>query len=575
MMGPGKNHFSFGLLCLVLLAGFLLVGKRVAWSQSAPERYWVQFSGKTNEELLPGYSTPYQVDAPVNFLSPKSIARRARQNIVITAHDLPIPPSYIAALDTIREIEIILQSKWFNAVTVRVTDSLFDPQSLMDWPMVSAVKSVQRMPLSHQPTPIAAQRSTTAPDTSWYGKGWEALTQLNADWLHGLGFTGQGMTIAVLDAGFENVESLPIFQKAWDEGRIIEGMDAMQSQGGLFAHHRHGTAVLGTMAGYLPDSLIGTAPMAHYVLYRTEDAYSEFLIEEDYWVTAAEHADSLGVDLMNTSLGYSMFDDSTMNHAYEDLNGVSTRISQAATWAAEKGIVCVTSAGNSGNGAWHYITAPADAKGILTAGAVDVAGNHAPFSGWGPTSDGRIKPDVMALGVQAAYPFADSTIRRGNGTSFSSPILCGAVACLWQAFPEASAAQILAAVVSSSHLSAQPNDSMGHGIPDMRIAFAALDVNGSATWQSSENALLLFPNPATSGVLRWLSKTPLVPDQWRLFGLSGQVKAEGAINDWSTDQGERQGWVDLGKQIPAGHYIFQLLQAGVPVASASWVLAPQ
>ena len=211
-MGPGKNHFSFGLLCLVLLAGFLLVGKRVAWSQSAPERYWVQFSGKTNEELLPGYSTPYQVDAPVNFLSPKSIARRARQNIVITAHDLPIPPSYIAALDTIREIEIILQSKWFNAVTVRVTDSLFDPQSLMDWPMVSAVKSVQRMPLSHQPTPIAAQRSTTAPDTSWYGKGWEALTQLNADWLHGLGFTGQGMTIAVWDAGFVNVESLPIFQ---------------------------------------------------------------------------------------------------------------------------------------------------------------------------------------------------------------------------------------------------------------------------------------------------------------------------------------------------------------------------
>jgi len=237
--------------------------------------------------------------------------------------------------------------------------------------------------------------------------------------------------------------------------------------------------------------------------------------------------------------------------------------------------VCVTSAGNSGNGAWHYITAPADAKGILTAGAVDVAGNHAPFSGWGPTSDGRIKPDVMALGVQAAYPFADSTIRRGNGTSFSSPILCGAVACLWQAFPEASAAQILAAVVSSSHLSAQPNDSMGHGIPDMRIAFAALDVNGSATWQSSENALLLFPNPAASGVLRWLSETPHVPDQWRLFGLSGQVKAEGIINDWSTDQGERQGWVDLGKQIPAGHYIFQLLQAGVPVASASWVLAPQ
>ena len=200
------------------------------------------------------------------------------------------------------------------------------------------------------------------------------------------------MTIAVLDAGFENTESLPIFQRAWDEGRIQEGLDAMYSQGGLFAHHRHGTAVLGTMAGHLEDSLIGTAPDATYVLYRTEDAYSEYLIEEDYWVAAAEHADSIGVDLMNTSLGYSLFDDSTMNHVYDDLNGTTTRISQAAEWAAQKGILCTTSAGNSGAAAWHYITAPADADGILTVGAVDAEGQHAAFSGWGPTADGRIKP---------------------------------------------------------------------------------------------------------------------------------------------------------------------------------------
>jgi len=575
MMQSWKKLNPSLLFCLVCVAGPCLIGSGVAWSQSAPDRYWVEFNGKTQDDLIPGHSTPYRIDAPIEFLSPKSIARRARQHIPITAQDLPIPPSYIATLDTIRAIDIILQSKWFNAVTVHITDSLFDPQSLLEWPMVSDVKSVECLPSSDEPLAIAVPRSTTAPDTSWYGKGWKALTQLNADWLHGLGFTGQGMTIAVLDAGFENVESLPIFQKAWSEERIHEGVDAMQSQGGLFAHHRHGTAVLGTMAGYLKDSLIGSAPDADYVLYRTEDAYSEYLIEEDYWVTAAEHADSLGVDMMNTSLGYSLFDDSTANHSYEDLNGVGTRISQAATWAAEKGILCVTSAGNSGNGAWHYITAPADAKGILTAGAVDAAGEHAPFSGWGPTADGRIKPDVMALGVQAAYPFADSTIRRGNGTSFSSPIVCGAVACLWQAFPSASAAEIREAVIASGHLFTQPNDSMGHGIPDMRIAFSALDAGGAATWKGSANSMVLFPNPSSSGVVRWLANALDVPDHWKLYTLQGQLYAEGTITEWKTSEGQRQGWIDLGNHMTSGQYIFQLLQEGTPIAATPWIFTPQ
>lgn len=560
------------LLCATIACASLLCLHNQVHGQTAPNRFWVQFEGKLSEELPVGHATPYTVDTPLDFLSPKAIYRRALQNIDVTPHDVPIPPSYIDSLRAMDGFKVILKSKWFNAVTIAVTDSAFDPMTLLELPMVTAVKNVQHVSGdAREPGAVPPERESI--ERSAYGGGLAPLEQLNADWLHGLGFRGDGMTIAVLDAGFENTESLPIFQRAWDDGRIQEGLDAMYSQGGLFAHHRHGTAVLGTMAGHLEDSLIGTAPDATYVLYRTEDAYSEYLIEEDYWVAAAEHADSIGVDLMNTSLGYSLFDDSTMNHVYDDLNGTTTRISQAAEWAAQKGILCTTSAGNSGAAAWHYITAPADADGILTVGAVDAEGQHAAFSGWGPTADGRIKPDVMALGVQAAFPFADSTIRRGNGTSFSSPILCGAAACLWQAFPAATAQEIRFAITASAHLYEAPNDSMGHGIPDFRKAFELLDEAGAATWtaQTSPEALI-FPNPSSDGILRWLYKGDEPPTAWQLFDAGGHLLDEGNVPAWSTAEGHFQGHTRIADSSPNGTYIFQLTGSDGVLISRRWVL---
>jgi serine protease AprX len=550
-------------------------------AQTAPDRYWVQFEGKLTEELPEGFITPYQLDHPEEFLSAKSLERRERQGIDVTRHDVPTPPSYIAALRDISSVKVILQSKWFNAATVALVDSTFEIEDLLDLPMVTEIKRVAQI---ENPRPIdweeaIATRNESTADTLHYGKGWNALTQLNAQWLHGLGFDGDGMTIAVLDAGYEHVESLPIFEKAWQEERILEGIDAMKSQGGLFAHHRHGTSVLGTMAGHLNDSLIGTAPGATYVLYRTEDAYSEYLIEEDYWISAAEHADSSGVDLMNTSLGYSLFDDSTMNHTADDLNGITARISQAAAWAADKGILCVTSAGNSGSSPWHFITAPADADGILTVGAVNAAGEHAAFSGWGPTADGRIKPDVMALGVQAAYPHADSTIRRGNGTSFSSPILCGAAACLWQAFPEKSAAEIRRAILESAHLFHQPNDSMGYGIPNFQRAFELLDTGGAADWSGSKESLLIFPNPSEAGIIRWQYQSDNhnahAPNGWKLFDMRGRAVLEGNLHQWTTFDGIYQGWIDVSAPLRTGQYLFQLAHDEQPLANTSWVYAPR
>ena len=551
-------------------------------AQSAPDRYWVQFEGKVAEDLPDGYSTSYLLDAPEAFLSARSLARRSNQNIAVTERDMPIPPDYVAAIRAMSELKVILSSRWFNAVTVATTDSTFDPFSLTDLPFVVAVKSVIQIEsdaIDLDPIAVAKRNTRDHGNTAAaYGSSWKGLEQLHGDWLHGLGFRGEGMWIGVLDAGFEYVESLPVFERAWQEGRILEGLDAMNSQGGLFAHHRHGTSVLGTMAGFLEDSLIGTAPDATYVLYRTEDAYSEYLIEEDYWVAAAEHADSVGVDLINTSLGYSLFDDSTMNHTPDDLNGVTTRISQAMTWAAQRGILCVTSAGNSGNAPWHSITVPADAHGILSVGAVDAEGQHASFSGWGPASDGRIKPEVMALGVQAAYPNADSTIRHGNGTSFSSPILCGAAACLWQAFPAKSAAEIRAAIIASAHLSTSPNDSMGHGIPNLQRAFEFLDDDGAATWfnpSQNDPSILVFPNPTTSWPIRWQYAGNQSPNEWRIVSTNGKLIATGLIDSWITQEGVLQGWVHGPAQLGPGSYLLEWLESGEHVGSSPWIWSPQ
>lgn len=566
----------YAIQALAFFAGMWALTLNSACAQTAPQRYWVQFEGKSSDELPPGYTTPYSIANPAEFLSEKALRRRSLQSISVNHHDLPIPPTYLEALEEFEEIDVILKSKWFNAVTVKLLDTTFDINALLELPMVTEIKRVACWESDAGPQPAApALRSHDVNDTSHYGKSWSALTQLHGEWLHGLGFRGAGMTIAVLDAGFENVESLPVFQRAWEEGRILEGMDAMQSQGGLFAHHRHGTSVLGTMAGALNDSLIGTAPDATYLLYRTEDAYSEYVIEEDYWIAAAEHADSSGVDLMNTSLGYSLFDDSTMNHTIADLDGVTTRISQAATWAAEKGILCVTSAGNSGSSPWHFITAPADAKGILTVGAVTEQGTHAAFSGWGPTADGRIKPDVMALGVQAAYPHYDSTIRRGNGTSFSSPILCGMAACLWQAFPEKSAAEIRLAIIQSAHLFTAPNDSMGHGIPDFKRAFELLAPQGAATMELSTGPLLIFPNPSADGVVRWQwhaehSETS-APNRWVLYSLDGKQVDSGYAPLWSDEPGMYQGWAAPRVSAQSESLILQLLHDDMPLVSGKWM----
>jgi len=311
--------------------------------------------------------------------------------------------------------------------------------------------------------------------------------------MHTQGYVGQGMVIAVLDAGFYKADSLPAFDSLRINNQILGCRDFVTGDTLVYEDYPHGMNVLSCMGGNIHGSLVGTAPKAKYWLLRTEDAWSETLQEEINWAVGAEFADSVGADVINSSLGYSNFDNPADSHTYADMDGNTTIISNAADFAVSKGIFVTTSAGNAGGPPWYKITAPADADSVLTVGAVDSVGVLAGFSSRGPTFDGRIKPNVVARGYQAAFASASGGITQGNGTSFSSPITAGAVACLWQAHPTKTNMEILSAIEQSASQSSNPDSLVGYGIPNFCTASAIL--TGIEENNNSINVFTLYPNP--------------------------------------------------------------------------------
>lgn len=540
----------------------MLGASLAASGQIADNVFLVQLTDKTW-----GDSYPFSLEEPEAYLSDRSLARRAKQGLPMDSLDLPVSPDIVQALNALPDWQVIHASKWMSSVTLAARDSTADSVAVLDLPFVASLKRTRLLSPMPRPSEDAKKdKSKVLLPTTTYGQGWTALEQLNAPSLHALGFDGSGMWIAVLDAGFQGADVLPAFERLRDEGRLVVPSGANIAFGGnnVFAHSRHGASVLGTMGCAWTDSLVGTAPGATYFCYVTEDVTQERRIEEEHWIVAAEHADSLGVDLMNTSLGYSLFDDTTSHHAVEDLDGITARISLASSIAASRGILVVTSAGNNGDDPWRAITFPADADNILAVGAVRANGNHGWFSGFGPSADGRIKPDVMALGVSTPYPRFDGTVGRGNGTSFASPILCGAAASLWQAHPTATALEVRQAILESAHLYTAPNDSMGYGIPDMWLAHELLMAN-HASANANHNALLVFPNPvASEGTLRWelfgSEWSDLLDSDhvlWRFTSPNGATVAEGNLPAWKTP--ELRGHIDLSPLgLASGRYLLTL-----------------
>ncbi|MBK7085236.1 MAG: S8 family peptidase [Flavobacteriales bacterium] len=450
---------------------FLSVPLRSFYAQTAPGTYLIEFTDKNG--------TPYSLNQPEAYLSPRALDRRARQSIAVDPTDLPVDPAYVSALLAAGNIQLVGTSRWQNSATIRTTDTLA-LDTLAQLPFVQNLRCLHdgtvRPGRVRSKWPEELRNSVDAPYEQHYGRGFRQLSMINGHLLHEAGARGEGILLGILDSGFDNADILPAFAPLRARNGIVLTADLVTGDGNVYQDHWHGRSVLSIIVAQLPGELVGAAPNVNVALVRTEDAATEYIVEEDNWVRGAEILDSLGCDVLNTSLGYTQFDDSTQDHSATDLDGLTTRISIASGMAAKKGMIVVNSAGNSGQSDWYRISAPADALGILAVGAVGSLRESAPFSGHGPSADGRVKPDVCAMGWGTAGLDIDGIhIAAINGTSFSAPLVAGGVACLWQLHPDRSAADVMAAVRGSASHHAHPDVDFGYGIPDLWRAHLLLD----------------------------------------------------------------------------------------------------
>ena len=459
--------------CLSIL--LLLVFSLVAAGRPAKASRKVKYpGGKTymfRVMLADKRGTPFSIDNPSAYLSAKAIERRRRQRLAVDSTDLPVNPAYLRMIRS-TGVDVVGVSKWNNTVLVR-SRKLDCLRSVSRLACVKEVRKVWTSPDSITVSPPRSHYHTefnrwdTVAQTH-YGVTREQVEMLGGVKMHSHRFTGQGVTIAVLDGGFMNADQIPCLKEVdvvgWRDFVVPPSND-------IFKEMEHGTKVLSVIGVDVPGTYVGTAPDAAFWLLRCEDNMSENLVEEDYWAAAAEFADSVGVDIISSSLGFHSFDNAADNYKYSQLDGRTAMISYTASLLADKGIVLVNSAGNDGMASWKKINVPADAPDILTVGAVTPDRRNASFSSIGPTADGRIKPDVMALGSPTAVITGRGTIIKDVGTSFSTPVVAGLVACLWQALPGKTAKEIIRLVRESADNVASPDNIYGYGIPDFWKAY--------------------------------------------------------------------------------------------------------
>lgn len=459
------------LLFLLLMGGTATATAQgnIPLPQQAPAetlyRYRVSLKDKKNN--------PYSVKRPAEFLSEKALRRRARLKLKVDEHDLPVTPAY---LDGLREhgMRVVNCSKWNNTAVVETADTAA-ALALTALPYVKSVCKVWISPDNSIPPANDADRESIVTNKltltpRYYGAADRQVAMLNCQSLHQMGLRGEGMTIAVIDGGFYNADLLSGLAKC----KIRGTRNFVRPKVSVYEEGEHGMNVLSCIAANTPYALVGTAPDAMFYLLVSEDGESEQPVEEDNWCAAVEYADSVGADIITSSLGYTEFNENFAPHRYHELDGRTSINSCSASLAASRGLLLLNSAGNSGNDAYKKISCPADATDILTVGAVEANGRNTNFSSVGNTADGRIKPDVMAMGGESALLNTDGTVRTANGTSFSTPILCGAVACLWQAYPERRPADIIEAVRQAGNNAAHPDNIYGYGVPDMMKAFELL-----------------------------------------------------------------------------------------------------
>lgn len=428
--------------------------------------FWVTFTDKKDN--------PYSIYRPEEYLSAKALSRRLRYQIRITENDLPVNPQYLDSLRS-KGAKIHHTSKWMNGATI-----LIDKQKekmIGGLPFVDTVEYVGFPYNNRGRGRTRAFRDSLESELleKYYGYSEAQIKSFNGDSLHLQGFTGKGITVAVLDGGFINADSIPFFDSLRIKNQFGPHRDFVDGDNTVFESSSHGTQVLSTMASNIPGLLVGSGPGATYICIKTEDTRGEYRLEECHWVAGLEYADSIGADIVNSSLGYTTFNDRKMNYDYNDLDGETAMTSRAADIAVSKGMIVVTSAGNEGNSKWKYLGTPADGKEIFSVGATNATGEKAGFSSVGPTADGRTKPDVAAMGSWVAVTSTSSfRVSIGSGTSFSSPLVTGMIACLMEAFPEKTNKEILDAVRQSGSQHDHPDNELGHGTPDFLKAYNIL-----------------------------------------------------------------------------------------------------
>ena len=455
------------------------------------EDAWVYLADKENVAA--------SIANPISILTQKAIDRKNAHGVVIDDRDVPVNETYITQLKNATGISVLAKSKWFNAVHVRGSQT--EIESLTSFTFVSVIdfanknlnakNTKTKTKLNH--TKLSKEENNLTVFN--YGDATNQIEMFNGDKLHLADYTGDGMTIAVLDSGFPNVDNMTSFQRLRNAGNILGTYDFVNRDIDVYTGttSSHGTWVLSDMAGYIENNFVGTAPDASYYLFITEDAPNENPVEESYWVEAVERADSLGVDLVNTSLGYTTYDNPNYSYTQADMDGNTAFISKGANIAFEKGLLLVTSAGNSGNTSWGIVSAPADASGVFSVGAVDLNGNYASFSSRGNATQPNQKPDVVAQG-QASYVIGtNDVIGTLNGTSFSSPILAGGITCLWQALPNKTNAEIMQLVRESATQFTSPDYFLGYGIPNLEWA---LNTTLAFNTDLADNFdVQIYPNP--------------------------------------------------------------------------------
>ena len=517
-----------------------------------PTCYRIYLSDKNN--------TPYTIDNPSAYLSQRAIDKRTRFNIPITEQDLPVNPQYkqqILALDA--DMQVLAVSKWMNTVTVYCPDSIVVPQ-ILNLPFVDSVKAVgayilQDPPVTQIPenqVSIVHNSLNSAKDVVDYGEGLAQIALLNGIPLHEAGFRGEGMLIAVLDGGFYGIETISFFQDLVNSGRFFGSYSLMPNFVDTLESgwsEVHGTIVTSAIAANTNGELVGTAPDASYALIHTEWVGTEELVEEDFWANGAEIADSIGADVINSSLGYRAFPDFPQaDVSYVDMDGVNSIASRCATILGQKGVIVCIAAGNDGNNQYYYVGRPGDAFDILCVGACSSDSLIAGFSSHGPSYDGRVKPDITSQGVETACYYPGNWLSTANGTSLATPVATGMCACLWQAMPQYTSTEMMQIIRESAHLYNNPNMEYGYGIPDFYKAYTThVGINDYNPLQLS-----VYPNPATDKL--YLTNHDGELQTINIYNASGQLVLQHTvhnnplieINVTSLPQGFYVGTVTMG-----------------------------